>query len=74
MRPRAGRQTQLALGNRRQGPAEVQSIVEQRAPNGFDDIASVVSAHELAEISAQYKRLAGFDQDSVNATEPSSCS
>ena len=54
--------TRLVLGNRRQGPAEVQSIVEQRAPNGFDDITSVVSAHELAEISAQYKRLAGLDQ------------
>ena len=66
--------TQLVLGNRRQGPAEVQSIVEQRAPNGFDDIASVVSAHELAEISTQYKRLAGFDQDSVNATGPPNCS
>jgi transposase-like protein len=38
------------------------------------DIASVISAHELAEISAQYKRLAGFDQDSVNAKGSSSCS
>lgn len=63
--------TQVVFSNRQQGPAEVQSIVEQRAPNGFDDIASVVSAQELAEVSAQYKRLAGFDQGAVNVTGPS---
>jgi len=49
-------------------PSEIQTIVEERAPNGFDAIESVVSAAELAEISARYKRLAGFDQGSVNAT------
>jgi 5-methylphenazine-1-carboxylate 1-monooxygenase len=61
--------TRVVLSNRRQGPAEVQSIAEQRAPNGFDDIASVISAQELAQVSARYKRLAGFDQGAVNATE-----
>ena len=38
---------QVVVGNRRQGPSEIQSIVEERAPNGFDAIASVVSAPNL---------------------------
>ena len=42
---------QVVLANRRQGPAEIQTIVEERAPNGFDDIEFVISAAELAEIS-----------------------
>jgi 2-polyprenyl-6-methoxyphenol hydroxylase-like FAD-dependent oxidoreductase len=58
---------QVVLSNRRQGPSEVQAIVEQRAPNGFEDIAAVISPQELAEISSRYKGLAGFDQGAVNA-------
>jgi 2-polyprenyl-6-methoxyphenol hydroxylase-like FAD-dependent oxidoreductase len=57
----------LVHSNRRQGPSEIQTIVEQRAPNGFDRIESVLSRDELAEFSARYKRLAGFDQATVNA-------
>jgi 2-polyprenyl-6-methoxyphenol hydroxylase-like FAD-dependent oxidoreductase len=56
----------LVHSNRRQGPSEIQTIVEQRAPNGFERIESVLSQAELAEISARYKRLAGFDQATVN--------
>jgi 2-polyprenyl-6-methoxyphenol hydroxylase-like FAD-dependent oxidoreductase len=56
----------LVHSNRRQGPSEIQTIVEQRAPNGFERIESVLSPAELAEISARYKRLAGFDQATVN--------
>ena len=61
---------QVVLSNRRQGPSEIQTIVEERAPNGFNNIESVVSAAELAEVSARYKRVAGFDQDTVNANAP----
>jgi 2-polyprenyl-6-methoxyphenol hydroxylase-like FAD-dependent oxidoreductase len=57
----------LVHSNRRQGPSEIQTIVEQRAPNGFERIESVLSQDELAEISTRYKRLAGFDQATVNA-------
>jgi 2-polyprenyl-6-methoxyphenol hydroxylase-like FAD-dependent oxidoreductase len=57
----------LVHSNRRQGPSEIQTIVEQRAPNGFERIESVLSQTELAEIAARYKRLAGFDQTTVNA-------
>jgi 2-polyprenyl-6-methoxyphenol hydroxylase-like FAD-dependent oxidoreductase len=61
---------EIVLANRRQGPSEIQTIVEQRAPNGFDNIESVLSAGERAAIAERYKRMAGFDQASVNALVP----
>ena len=60
--------TKVVLSNRRQGPAEIQAIVEKRAPNGFDTIETIISDVELTEITAGYKRLAGFDRGSVNIT------
>ncbi len=51
---------QIVYSNRRQGPSEIQAIVEQRAPNGFDRIESVISTAELEEIAARYKSVAGF--------------
>jgi 2-polyprenyl-6-methoxyphenol hydroxylase-like FAD-dependent oxidoreductase len=62
----------VVLANRQQGPSEVQTIVEQRAPHGFVDIEAVVSAAELLDISRRYKELAGFDQGAVNAPSPPS--
>jgi 2-polyprenyl-6-methoxyphenol hydroxylase-like FAD-dependent oxidoreductase len=59
---------EIVLANRRQGPSEIQTIVEQRAPHGFDNIEAVLSAAERAAISERYKRMAGFDQASVNST------
>jgi 5-methylphenazine-1-carboxylate 1-monooxygenase len=57
---------EIVLANRRQGPSEIQAIVEQRAPNGFDNIESVLSAAERAAIAESYRRTAGFDRVSVN--------
>ena len=57
---------EIVLTNRRQGPSEIQTIVEQRAPNGFDNIESVLSATERATIAEGYQRMAGFDRLSVN--------
>jgi 2-polyprenyl-6-methoxyphenol hydroxylase-like FAD-dependent oxidoreductase len=57
---------EIVLANRRQGPSEIQTIVEQRAPNGFDNVESVLSAAERAAIAENYQRMAGFDRVSVN--------
>ncbi len=35
-------------------------IVEERAPNGFEDLSTVISQAELEEIAARYKQTAGF--------------
>jgi 2-polyprenyl-6-methoxyphenol hydroxylase-like FAD-dependent oxidoreductase len=56
----------LTLANRKQGPEECMTLVEARAPNGFERIEDVISEAELQAIAAKYKRLAGFTIDEIN--------
>jgi 2-polyprenyl-6-methoxyphenol hydroxylase-like FAD-dependent oxidoreductase len=62
--------TELVLLNRRNGPEQVMQIVEERAPDGFDDVSEVLSRRELEEIAANYKRVAGFQVEGLNAKPP----
>ena len=63
--------TEIVLANRRHGPEQVMTIVEQRAPGGFAHIDDVISPRELRAIVGRYRRAAGFDVDELNA-RPSS--
>ena len=56
--------------NRGEGPDRVLDEVAARAPDGFDDIADVMSERELADIAQGYKTVAGFDVDGLNARAP----
>ena len=56
--------------NRRNGPEQVMQIVEERAPEGFKVVTDVLSQRELEEIAANYKRVAGFQVDALNAKPP----
>ena len=56
----------IVLANRQNGPEQVMQIVEERAPNGFDDVHDVISQHELESIAARYARTAGFTVEAVN--------
>jgi 5-methylphenazine-1-carboxylate 1-monooxygenase len=56
----------IVLQNRRMGPEEVMQIVEERAPNGFDNLHDVISREELDEVSARYKKIAGFELEALN--------
>lgn len=56
----------LVLQNRQMGPEQVMQIVEDRAPDGFNNLYDVISQHELEEIANQYKRIAGFAKDELN--------
>jgi 2-polyprenyl-6-methoxyphenol hydroxylase-like FAD-dependent oxidoreductase len=60
----------IVAANRANGPDQVLEVVEQRAPDGFEEIADVLSPQELEDIAANYKRLAGFDKDTLNARPP----
>ena len=40
-------------------------LVEQRAPDGFDDITSVITPEEIAEVTEGYRRTAGFSLASL---------
>ena len=41
-------------------------IAEERAPDGFDDIESVIPREELEAIAARYKATAGFSVEAVS--------
>lgn len=57
----------IVLRNRMNGPEQVMQIAEERAPNGFTNINDVIPREQLEAISLRYKRLAGFDKDSLAA-------
>jgi 2-polyprenyl-6-methoxyphenol hydroxylase-like FAD-dependent oxidoreductase len=57
----------IVLRNRLNGPEQVMQIAEERAPNGFANIDDVIPFAERDAISQRYKRLAGFDRQSLAA-------
>jgi 5-methylphenazine-1-carboxylate 1-monooxygenase len=63
---RLGPTSRIVLSNRKQGPEECMTLVEERAPNGFARLEDVISQAELEEIAMRYKKVAGFDQESLN--------
>ena len=62
--------TELVMLNRRNGPEQVMQLVEERAPDGFDEVTDVLSRQELEDIAANYKRIAGFQVETLNAKPP----
>jgi hypothetical protein len=45
-------------------------LVEERAPDGFNIVTDVLSQQELEDIAANYKRVAGFQVEALNAKPP----
>jgi len=62
--------TDLVMLNRRNGPEQVMQLVEERAPEGFNVVTDVLSRQELEDIAANYKRVAGFQVEALNAKPP----
>ncbi len=62
--------TELVLLNRRNGPEQVMQLVEERAPDGYGVVTDVLSLQELEDIAANYKRVAGFQVEGLNAKPP----
>ena len=60
----------LVMLNRRNGPEQVMQLVEERAPDGFKVVTDVLSQQELEDIAANYKRVAGFQVEGLNAKPP----
>ncbi len=60
----------LVMLNRRNGPEQVMQLVEERAPDGYDVVTDVLSLRELEDIAANYKRVAGFQVEGLNAKPP----
>ena len=62
--------TDLVMLNRRNGPEQVMQLVEERAPDGYNVVTDVLSQKELEDIAANYKRVAGFQVEGLNAKPP----
>ena len=60
----------LVMLNRKNGPEQVMQLVEERAPNGYRVVTDVLSQQELEDIAANYKRVAGFQVEGLNAKPP----
>jgi 2-polyprenyl-6-methoxyphenol hydroxylase-like FAD-dependent oxidoreductase len=59
--------SQLVMLNRGNGPERVMQMVEERAPNGFNVVTEVLSQEELEEVANNYKKVAGFQVEALNA-------
>lgn len=66
-RARRSATSAVVHANRRDGPEQVASVVEERAPDGFARIDDVIDADELRAIVDRHSRTAGFDVDELNA-------
>jgi 5-methylphenazine-1-carboxylate 1-monooxygenase len=56
----------VVLSNRQFGPERVLQVVEERIRGPEDDVASVITREELDEITRRYRRIAGFDVETLN--------
>ena len=56
---------QVVLQNRQKGPDFIMDLMEERFPKGFQE--GEVPHAELAEVMAHYKKVAGFDVETLNA-------
>lgn len=56
----------IVLTNRQNGPEQVMQLAEERAPDGFDHVESVISREELEAIARRYKQVAGFEKEALN--------
>ncbi len=56
----------LVLANRGDGPDRVLDIVAERAPDGFDDIETVMPLAERQALADHYKAVAGMTIDELN--------
>lgn len=55
----------IVQANRGYGPELPMALVEERAPDGFDDIADVITTDEIARVTEDYRRTAGFSLASL---------
>lgn len=52
--------SEIVYANRKGGPERVIDLVEERAPDGFDNLDAVATPEELRAIVGEYQRMAGF--------------
>jgi 2-polyprenyl-6-methoxyphenol hydroxylase-like FAD-dependent oxidoreductase len=59
----------ITLRNRQLGPEAALQVVEERAPQGFEEVTDVISIGELEQIASSYSKAASLDVETVNLTQ-----
>jgi 2-polyprenyl-6-methoxyphenol hydroxylase-like FAD-dependent oxidoreductase len=59
----------MIIRNRNLGPESVMELSESRAPDGFKNIADVLTREELENAATNFKKAAGFDLETVNSRD-----
>jgi 2-polyprenyl-6-methoxyphenol hydroxylase-like FAD-dependent oxidoreductase len=57
---------EIVLNNRKGGPERVIDVLEERAPDGFDDVNEIASHAEREAIVRGYASMGGFAREQVN--------
>jgi 5-methylphenazine-1-carboxylate 1-monooxygenase len=57
----------VVKANRGDGPDYLLEIVAERAPESVDDIHSVITQEEIEDIGAKYRKITGYDRDTLNS-------
>lgn len=60
----------LLFAHRAEGADVVLDLLEARAPEGYDDLEKVLPFSEREEIASRYKKMAGFDIQTLNESPP----
>jgi 5-methylphenazine-1-carboxylate 1-monooxygenase len=58
--------TAVTLSNRQLGPERVLQMAEQRVRGPEDDITAVLPREELEAVTKGYRRIAGYDVETLN--------
>ncbi len=57
---------QYCIAEPQDGPEEVMQIVEERAPQGFDNLHDIISQEELDRRIGTIQKIAGFEMEALN--------
>ncbi|GAA4467016.1 flavin-dependent oxidoreductase [Nibrella saemangeumensis] len=56
----------VVLQNRQKGPDQILDMMEEAAPDGFNDPNDAVPYEELKAVMDRYRQIAGFDKETLN--------
>lgn len=56
----------IATANRLSSETSFLELIQEQAPNGFDNLDAIITKEELDSISTGYKKLAGFFPETLN--------
>ena len=60
----------LLHAHRADGADVILDLLEERAPQGYQDLEAVLPYGEREEVAARYKKMAGFDLKMINESPP----